>query len=356
MKILRQIASPNVGGKRLIIPGKKKIHAPLLYFPRWIERGMSLKPRLKNEYHACIYDKAKYDKWGEKAPVVQEAWAYNVFCNQGLDVIRRESWTSIVFEFGRVPHQILEHCGVGTGAGVPAITDTSFFTYLSSADMATAGEVANNDTNSFNHATDEYYHRHKFFWDLEEGNGTLTEVGLCYQDGDLDNVISHAMFQDAEGAPISIVKDNTKVMVVTVTLYLERGTTDSGAMLLDDGIEGMIDSDYALSTTNLGFGLVMKDHYIPASGFWKKAYLYLGSTDQAVAQADCYETSYPVLGSTRSSKLVDSAVASGAGYGMTVYADWDLGEGNDTWYEVGFRTGIDKFEKNLARWDLPNTG
>ena len=344
MKILKQKPSPTVGGK-IIIPGKKKIHAPLLYFPRWIERGLSLKPRLKNEYHACIYDKAQYDKYGERAPIVQEAWAYNVFCNQGLDLIRKTAFTGGTYLFSRVPHYFMETCGVGTGAGTPAITDTTFFTYLSHAGIATVGEVANPDTVSTNHTTEVYYHRHKFFWDLDEGNGTLTEVGLCYSDGGYDHVLTHAMFQDAEGDPISITKDATKVLVVTVTVYLERGTSDSGAAILDDGIEQIVEQNgvyFEISNMRYGQGVI-----------------YLGDTDQAIDRGDCYETSYPVLGSTRSNKSVASVAASGSGYGLTLYADWNLNEGNDTWYEVGYRTQLRNGalggpSLNYTRFDLPS--
>ena len=352
MDIFKQKLPPNVGGKGIIVPGRKKIHAPLLYFPRWKELGCSLKPKLKNEYHACIYDKAKYDKYGEKAPVVQEAWAYNVFTNQGLDVIRRSSFTGASYDYGRLPHQFMTYCGIGTGSGTPVITDTEFFTYLGCADIATPGEVTGPDTSSINHTTEVYYHRHKFFWDLAEGNGTLTEVGICYLDSDYDNVISHAMFQDAEGDPISITKDSTKVMVVTVTMYLERGTTDSGAMILDDFIDALMENSHTLNHAFDGYGIIWKTHNIQASIAY--GYIFLGDTDQAVDAADCYETSYPVLGSTRSSKKVASSAASGSGYGITLYADWDLGEGNDTWYEVGLRCGVDDESKNLARFDLPS--
>jgi len=345
MKILKQIASPNVGSKRLIIPGKKKIHAPLLYFPRWKEFGMSLKPRLKNEYHACIYDKEQYEKYGEKAPVLEEAWAYNVFCNQGLDLIRHTTFTSGSYLSGVIPDGFMAYCGIGTGAGSPAITDTEFFTFLSEANIATEGEVSGPDTASINHSTEEYWHRHKFFWDLDEGNGTLTEVGLCYLDGTFDHILTHAMFQDAEGEPISITKDATKVLIVTVTVYMERGNTDAGAMILDDGIEQIVEQNGV--------------YYQLAQQTYNQGVIYLGDADQAVDAADCYETSYPVLGSTRESKSVVLAAATGSGYGVNLYADWNLNEGNDTWYEVGYRTQLRNGalagpQLNLARFDLPS--
>jgi len=318
----------------MIIRPKNKIYPPILYFPRWIEKGLKLKSTFHNEFHACLYDKEQYMKFGEKAPKIQEAWAYNVFCNQGLAKIIEPT------QFVEVPHRFMLYCGIGTGAGTPAITDTTFFTYLSSADIATEEDVSNPDTNSINHETEEYYHRHKFFWDLEEGNGDLTEVGLS---NNTDYTISHAMFQDAEGTPITITKDNTKVLVITVTVYLERETSDSGAMILNDGIDGLI----GLNLTIYGMGL-NDDTY-------RYGYIYLGNTDQAVNRTDCYGTSYPVLGSTRSNKKIISTTNTGSGYGKTCYADWGLNEANGTWYEVGLRSQFGNIdEKNIARWDLPS--
>jgi len=332
--------------KQIIIP--RKIYPPLLYFPRWVERGFRLKAGYHNKFHAVLYDKNQFMRYGEKAPKVQEAWAYNVFCNQGLDKIRKTAFTNASFDYGMRPHTFMEYCGIGTGSGTPAITDTTFFTYLSYADKATDGEVANNDTNSINHTTEEYYHRHKFFWDVDEGNGNLTEVGLCYDDSGFNHVISHAMFQDAFGTPITIVKDNTKVMVVTVTVYLERGTSDSGAVILNDMIDKLISSNNAA----YNYGLVWKEQSISAS--YRYGYIYLGDTDQAVNRADCYEADYPVLGLTRSYKVVASSAASGSGYGVIIYSDWDLGEGNGDWYEVGYRLDINNTDKNFARFDLPS--
>lgn len=337
--------------KSLIIPEKGRTHPPILYFPRWVDKGFSLRPKLKNEYHACLYDKDKFDLYGEKAPKVQEAWAYNVFTNLGLDKIRRITWTGSIFDYGRLPHQFMEYCGVGTGTGTPAITDTTFFTFLSYANQATEDEVSTPDSNGINHTIEEYYHRHKFFWDLTEGNGNLTEVGLCYNDSTYNHTITHAMFQDAEGSPITIAKSATKVLVVTATVYLERGTSDSGAVILDDAFDGIINNNNPFHS-GWGWGFVWKDSNI--LGTHRYGYIYLGDTDQTVDKKDCYGTSYPVLGSIRSYKTVASAVASVSGYGVTVYSDWDLGEGNGTWYEVGFRTNFDNSPKNLARIDLPS--
>ena len=335
--------------KNLIISGKKTIHPPLLYFPRWFSYGLELKPRFHNEFHIALYDKDKFEKYGEKAPRASEAWAYNVFCNQGLDQIRRYYWDSSSFDYGRRPHQWMKYCGIGTGSGTPAAGDTSFFNYLGYADMATEGEVGSPDTNGINHTTQQYYHRHKFFWDLDEGNGSLTEVGLVNYYSPGDEVITHAMFQDAEGFPITVVKDSTKVMVVTATVYLERGTSDSGAVVLDDMIDKLINSD---DLPSWNYGLVWKYQNISAS--YRYGYIYLGDTDQAVDRSDCYGTDYPVLGSTRSYKQVDSAQATASGYGIALYADWDLGEGNGTWYEVGYRLNINNTNKNFARFDLPS--
>jgi len=39
---------------------------------------------------------------------------------------------------------------------------------------------------------------------------------------------------------------------------------------------------------------------------------------------------------------------------VTLYADWNLNEGNDTWYEIGYRVAVGADNKNLARFDLPS--
>ena len=333
--------------KGLFIPGKERIHPPILYFPRWSSFGLRVRHRFHNHFHILLHDKEKFLKYGEKAPREDEAWAYNVFTNQGLDKIRHSYWTSASYGYGRIPHTFMEYCGVGTGSGTPAATDTTFFDYLDAKDKATTGEVENPDTYSVNHTTEEYYHRHKFFWDLDEGNGSLTEVGLVYSDSGYDNVITHAMFQDAEGFPITVVKDSTKVMVVTATVYLERGTSDSGAAVLDDGIEEIIEDQQDNGM------LIWKE--VNLGGYYSRAYIYLADTDQAVDRGDCYGTDYPVLGTTRSFKQVDFSGATASGYGVAVYSDWNLGEGNGTWYEVGYRSDIRQgHDFNLARLDLPS--
>jgi len=307
----------------------------MIYLPRWIEKGLKIKTGFHNYFHACLYDKEKYEKYGEKAPVVQEAKAYNVFCNQGLDYIY---YANLGF---RTPFSFMSYCGVGTGSGNPSVLDTTFFTFLSAANIATSGEVSNPMTYSINHETQEYYRRHKFFWDVDEGNGDLTEVGLCYYrtGSNYNNIITHALFKDANGNPITIHKDNTKVMVVTVTVYLERGTSDSGADILDDGV------DIIISTTHNYLTLYYYTYY---------AEIYLGSADQEVTRGDCYGTNYPVLGNTRSYKNVAGISKPSSGYGAVVWADWNLNEGNGTWYEVGHRVLAYNTRKNLTRIDLPS--
>lgn len=54
-----------------------------------------------------------------------------------------------------------------------------------------------------------------------EAVGDLTEVGLCWGNSSPTNIVTHALFTDSEGHPITIPKTNTDRLTITATVFAE---------------------------------------------------------------------------------------------------------------------------------------
>lgn len=106
--------------------------------------------------------------------------------------------------------QFKSSLSLGSGTGTPAFTDSKLFSYLWNVAASSVSSVKNVGDNGASitmkyelPATSSYV-------------GTITEVGL----GANGSIWTHALLTDAEGNPISIVKTDTDLLTVDVTVEL----------------------------------------------------------------------------------------------------------------------------------------
>ncbi len=97
----------------------------------------------------------------------------------------------------------LEYCAVGTGAGVPAVSDTILFTELTRKVFALVNQASNVITI-------------RTFFTTSEGNGTLTEIGY-FMDDATAALNSGTMF---DHATISETKTSSMTLTAILTLTI----------------------------------------------------------------------------------------------------------------------------------------
>ena len=149
--------------------------------------------KLHNRFDAVLTDA----KTGE---VKQVAKAENVVLNQFFDIY----WASY--------YTTTDLC-LGTGTGTPKTTDTNLFNRVNTTSVGQGTRKRLSRT--------EWSKTYTYTYSENQVNYTLTEVGLAI-DRAIDNypLFTHAMFTDAEGNPISIIKTNSDRLTVTATVYL----------------------------------------------------------------------------------------------------------------------------------------
>lgn len=131
----------------------------------------------------------------------QRAVGYNVICNQ--------LWTKLL-----TPTTYFNYIHYGTGTGTPATTDTSLFQFLGYGAIN-----ADNETRVIDEAAGVGYLRRSIQLAPETAAGaTITEVGIAFGSA-ASNLCTHAMLQDMNGNPISIIKTDTDVINIYATVY-----------------------------------------------------------------------------------------------------------------------------------------
>lgn len=163
--------------------------------------NIKAKARLHNKFEIDVRDA----KTGE---LKQKAYAFNVILNG--------YFTRMLSGNVRC---VAQHIGVGSGSGTPAITDGGLF----------HEELTKGASSTVYYAFPTSRRVLTMKIESTECNGkTLTEVAL----GNWDSPsaygcwLTHAMIQDSEGEPISIVKTNVDVVYITATFYCT--VTNSG--------------------------------------------------------------------------------------------------------------------------------
>ena len=134
--------------------------------------------------------------------IKQQAVGYNVICNQ--------LWTRLL-----TPTTYFNYIHYGTGTGTPATTDTSLFQFL-----GYGATSADNESRVIDEAAGYGSLRRSIQLAPETAAGaTITEVGIAFGTA-ASNLCTHAMLQDMNGNPISIIKTDTDVINIYATVYV----------------------------------------------------------------------------------------------------------------------------------------
>lgn len=157
--------------------------------------------------------------------VKQKAVGYNVITNQFF-TYRLGDQKRVIADYRL--KDLFNCIGVGTGQGVPAVTDTSLFDFLKRKLSTTVQE---------HYAYPTSYRTTQIKLEANECIGEhITEVGIFYNthssylDRDSYNIImTHAMLQDSEGNPIAIDKTDTDVVLVNATFFCTVSLTGFGS-------------------------------------------------------------------------------------------------------------------------------
>ena len=151
--------------------------------------GAKLNASIHNRFDIEVVD----SKTGE---IKKKAQAENVILNR-LWTVYTGNWNSYI--------------QYGSGAGTPAATDTSLFTFIASVASAYNGSLFQNNIFS---ATTKIT-----LLEAVAVGATLTEVGIA-SGTTADTLVTHAMIKDMNGSPISIVKTNTDIINIYATVFI----------------------------------------------------------------------------------------------------------------------------------------
>ena len=126
---------------------------------------------------------------------------------QAENIILNKLWTYMF-----APSTWFNYIHFGTGAGTPAVTDTTLFTFLAGVAGGTA---------TYTYDFDEKWVSAKRTIQLSETQyvgSTITEVGIGYS-ATSSTLCTHAMLKDMNGNSISITKSNTDIINIYATVF-----------------------------------------------------------------------------------------------------------------------------------------
>ena len=184
----------------------------------------------------------------ESGKVKQTAVGYNVILNYYFSS-----------RLLNTPHyktsNLLTYISIGTGTGIPAVTDTSLFNFLTRKEVTTLETVYDYPTS---------YTTKQIKLEATECNGhNITEVGFqSYRSATFGGTyyqMTHAMLQDSEGNQIAIAKTDTDVVYITATFYATYTPSGFGA----NGIYPTAENNYLLRWLLTG----TTDNYVRFSRF-----------------------------------------------------------------------------------------
>jgi hypothetical protein len=278
--------------------------------------------RLHNHFLAEVRD-AKTGK------LVQSAEAENVFTNLGKQEIAKRG------NLSTAPGQILYNCGVGSGTGAPAVTDSALGIQRAAAGIATSTQVGSYQQSLADETNQVWWARRKYMFSETVANYTLSEVGLGYAGfplaaGTSENSSSgfqthtRALFKDANGNPISITKTNTQILTITATVYLVRGAVDQNMALLDKFFSRLVQN----TETTLFY-----HRWRLGNGTTAPANTDTNLAGAEVANKASDKTSNSVFWDDVNGVWTTTRPA-GKPYATGIHCDWDLNEANVTFSEV----------------------
>ena len=232
--------------------------------------------------------------------VKQKAYGYNLVLNQYFNFLANFNQNCDFCPLSRI--------ALGTGSATPAVTDTDFRQRVYKA--ATLVEYVRAYPTS--HITQ------RITAGTSEWNGyTFTRVGYMSSSDSsptYDKPVTHALLQDAEGNPISIVKTDTDILTVTATFYVTYETGGFGDRGIYPSAENNDVIDWLMGRQNNTI------HWVNATPF-------LSATGDCETATDAYNHRL-VAGNSKSAGL--NATARTITYNSTV------GEG--TWNNLQIKT------------------
>ena len=122
----------------------------------------------------------------------------------------QDNWFSEIRDSGYSSNHIADHISVGDGTGTMSLSRTSLFHQRGSKAVTEESSEVLSHTR-FKRVVSALFTE-------TEAVGNLTEVGLC---SGSYAIVTHALFTDSEGNPITIPKTSTDRLTITATVFAE---------------------------------------------------------------------------------------------------------------------------------------
>lgn len=136
----------------------------------------------------------------------QQARGYNVICDKLWDRLFNASGTTWS------PQKYFSYVVYGSGSGTPSASDTALFSQLGYRYCENSTTLAADQERGI------FWRQGVATLQASDNVGdTITEVGIAY---DTTHIVTHAMLEDMNGNPISIVKTDTDVILIYATVYV----------------------------------------------------------------------------------------------------------------------------------------
>lgn len=170
-------------------------------------RALEERPSVKANLNASIHNRFDIEVVDAKTgKVKQKAQAFNVICNTlwsyALKTDAGSSNTSSMY---------FQYIRYGSGAGTPAATDTNLFNQVGY--KSAANTVFTEDKENLVYSV----RKSISILESEHVGVELTEVGISKNSS--SGLCTHAMLQDMNGNPISILKTDTDIINIYATVY-----------------------------------------------------------------------------------------------------------------------------------------
>lgn len=176
----------------------------------------------------------------------QTAVGYNVICNNlWTQLIPANTTEQSVAYFWYIQY--------GSGTGTPSVNDTSLFHREGASPTMYASYAG--DTYNSDYANGVASLRRRLVLNPEVAVGVnITEVGIGY--GDTNGTIcTHAMLQDMNGNPISILKTSTDIINIYATVYIHWDATKDIKIIRLGDVYYSGNSNWTYTIRNWLFGL-----------------------------------------------------------------------------------------------------
>lgn len=166
---------------------------------RPLEKKLDLRASIHNRFDVEVRDAIT----GE---LKQQARGYNVICDTLWDRLFNMSGTTWR------PQNYFVYVVYGSGSGTPSASDTALFAQLGYRYCETGTTIAADQERGI------FWRQGVVTLQASDNVGdTITEVGIAY---DTTHIVTHALLEDMNGNPISIVKTDTDVILIYATVYV----------------------------------------------------------------------------------------------------------------------------------------